>query len=365
MKKIAVLYLGRKGGGAKYSLEMTKALLEKNVNIFAIIAENIENRWRWENLKEKQNYKLYLLPTYSNKINFFKSFFPNTKYRDCINELMVYNPDAIYIPMITLNAWKIISHFDRKLIVTTIHDVVPHPGERNPLQYFIFENIKKRSSKFIVLTNSFRNIVSRKYNIAIENIGYIPHAGFCFNPAGAEPKCDEINYSILFFGRITPYKGLLVLLKAMEIIKSKIPMLKLVIAGDGDITEAENKIIKRNRDCINLITGWIPDDKIYGLFEKSDLVVLPYIEASQSGVAAASFGAGRTIIASNIGGLKEQVEPGGGVIFEAGNAEALADALVRFYSNTTIIKQKNEQALAYFKQALTWGASAQKLIDFL
>lgn len=365
MKRIAIVYLGRKGGGATYSLEITKALLKKNIEIFTIISEDIENRQQWENLTEYKNYTLRCLPTYSSKIGFLKSFFPNKKYKKCIQELKGWNPEAIYIPMITLNARKIISHFDRKIIVTTIHDIVPHPGERNILQYLIFESIKKRSSKLIVLTESFKNIVSQRYGVSIENVCHIPHAGFCFNPLDAKPKYNEIFYSILFFGRITPYKGLSVLLTAFELAKQTLPMLKLTIAGNGEISEYEQNIINRNRDCINIINQWLPETEIYNLFSKSDLVVLPYIEASQSGVAAAAFGAGRTIVASDIGGLKEQVEPGGGITVKPGSPEDLSSAIINLYRNPNLIKDKNKQALKYFEQALTWDASAQKLIKFL
>lgn len=176
---------------------------------------------------------------------------------------------------------------------------------------------------------------------------------------------NEIFYSILFFGRITPYKGLGVLLDAFELAKQTLPMLKLTIAGNGEVSESEQNIINRNHDCIDLINQWLPETEIYDLFSKSDLVVLPYIEASQSGVAAAAFGAGRTIIASDIGGLKEQVEPGGGITVKPCNPEALANALIELYRNPELIKEKNKQALKYFEQALTWDASAQKLIEFL
>lgn len=363
--KVGMVYLGRKGGGATYSYEMCRVLLRKNIKIFAIVSENIESRDRWINLKQEGSLILYFLPTYTNRFEFIKSFFLSPGYKKCVKELKKWSPDVIYIPMLTLNAWKIVRHFNRDKIVTTIHDLIPHPGERNPIQTLIFNYIKRKSSRYIVLTDSFKCKVSECYGVDLNKVLVLPHAGFCFRRSDTPPDFDMIHFSILFFGRITPYKGLGVLLGAIDKIRDSIPEIKLTIAGEGELRSSETAMIKRNSDIITLINHWISEEEIAQLFEQSDFSLLPYTEASQSGVAAASFGAGRTVVASDVGGLKAQVEAGGGIVIEAGSSEELADAIIMLYKDPQIIIAKNKEAFAYFQNELTWDASASKLIDFL
>lgn len=363
--KVGIVYLGRRGGGATYSYEMCRALLGRNIKIFAIVSENIEHRDRWENLKREGDLILYFLPTYTTQSEFIKSFFWSPGYKNCVDELKKWNPNVIYIPMLTLNAWKIVRHFNRDKIVTTIHDLIPHPGERNPIQTLLFNYIKRKSSRYIVLTDSFKCKIAECYGVKQDSVLVLPHAGFCFRKSKDIPNFDAIHFSILFFGRITPYKGLSVLLGAIDKIRDNIPNIKLVIAGEGEIKPSEIAIIERNPDTITLINTWISEEEIAQLFEQCDFSVLPYTEASQSGVAATSFGAGRTIIASDVGGLKAQVEAGGGIVIEAGSSEKLADAVIMLYKNPDVIEAKNREAFAYFQKELTWDASAAKLIDFL
>ena len=363
-RKIGLVYLGRKGGGATYSYEMAQAFIEKGLEIFAVIAKDIENRDRWENLFQNNGMRIVFLPTYSSKFGFLKSFLPNREYMRCVYDLKSWGLDVIYIPMLSLNARKIIKHFKGIDIVTTVHDLYPHPGEQNPIQYNIFEQIKKKSTKFIVLTKSFRNKVAQMYNVSQERVCFIPHAGFCFNKNGDLPNFSTIKNTILFFGRITPYKGLGILLKAMEHVKETLPSLRLVIAGNGDITSSEKDLIRQNAN-VTFINDWISEDKIVRLFAESDMTILPYVEASQSGVAAASFSAGRSVIASNVGGLKEQVEAGGGLIVDPGNIIELANAITNCYKHPNTIRERNRRAYEYFKTELTWSASASKLIEFL
>lgn len=362
---ICILYLGRKGGGASYALEMTKALLRNDeVSLFAILSEHIENRKQWEILAKEKHMKLCFLPTYTSKLGFIKSFLPINSYRKCVWALKQWGPQVIYLPMLSLNAWKILFQFNGIEIVTTIHDLYPHPGEQNILQRIIFEKIKKKSTKYVVLTESFKQSVSRLYKVSINKVCFIPHGRFCFSNIHP-PQFNSIRHRVLFFGRITPYKGVLILLKAMLLLKERIPEIQLTIAGKGELSPEESKIISDNSDRIELINDWISEETILKLFDKSDITILPYTEASQSGVAAISYGLGRTIIASDAGGLKEQIEEGGGRIFKSGDYTELANTIYQMYQNPQLITQLNIIAYNYSQKELSWDTSASKLINFL
>src|SRR6185312_4175108 len=52
---------------------------------------------------------------------------------------------------------------------------------------------------------------------------------------------------------------------------------------------------------------WVPEDELGSLFAWADVLVLPYKEASQSGVAPAAIAAGRFVVSTRVGGLAEQL----------------------------------------------------------
>lgn len=97
----------------------------------------------------------------------------------------------------------------------------------------------------------------------------------------------------------------------------------------------------------------------------SDAVVLPYNVSSQSGVAAASFGSGRPVVATPVGGLMEQVIPGTGVIAKDMSAEAFADALTVLIGDPMLFDRCGAGALHHGQMDLDWQDFAQSLGDVI
>jgi glycosyltransferase involved in cell wall biosynthesis len=124
---------------------------------------------------------------------------------------------------------------------------------------------------------------------------------------GREPlelKSIRIPY-FLFFGRIDKYKGIATLLKAYS--KLEEPKLPLVIAGKGNFTQ-EERALAESLAGILLLNRYIGDDEMVWLFEHAAAVVLPYIEASQSGIIPIAYKFSVPVIASDITGLVQFIE---------------------------------------------------------
>ena len=84
-----------------------------------------------------------------------------------------------------------------------------------------------------------------------------------------------------------------------------------------------------------MVNRWLGADEIAAALQRYDAVVLSYIEASQSGVAAAAYGSGMPVIATPVGGLSEQVQEGvTGVMAARVDARALAEAAKRLFEPT-------------------------------
>lgn len=365
MKKITSIYLGRKGGAVPYGFEMIKSLLGKGIIVQCILSELICNKTEWENLAQSTpSLKLIFLPTYQSKLGFFKDLFVSRPYKNVKKLIEDFNPDAIYLPMISLNARKFLNVFKQYPLITTIHDYTQHPGMENPITRYIFKKIELSSDKFVVLTSKYAPLLSAKYGIAMDHICHIPHANFSYYNNFKNEPTYTIKNNILFFGRISKYKGISVLLNTMTYLKHCLPNLRLTIVGNGHLDKKDLDIIQNNSDRICLINDWVPDSIVWKYFSDADITILPYIEASQSGVAALSFSSGRSVIATNVGGLEEQVLPAGGIIVPPNDPKILAESIIALYKSGRI-PVMNKQAYKYAKEILSWDESAKRLIRLI
>jgi glycosyltransferase involved in cell wall biosynthesis len=149
---------------------------------------------------------------------------------------------------------------------------------------------------------------------------------------------------ILFFGFVREYKGLKYLLKAMPLIRTKLPGLQLWVVGDfGGDREDYIKIIEEEgiKDNIRLVEGYIPDGEVEKYFAATDLVVLPYVSATQSGIAQIAYGFEKPVVVTNVGGLPDIVKNGEtGYIVESENETAIAEAVIKFFHNENKIDWK-------------------------
>lgn len=363
-KRITLIYLGRKGAGTTYSIEMVKNLLEKNCLLQCILSQKIENIKEWNKLKEQYSQSLFIeyAETYTNKYSFLiKLIFGYFKYASIRTKIVKFNPDFLYIPMLTLlSCYFLPKNFP---VVTTIHDIEQHLGEKNPLITFLYNKTIKQSNKIIVLSKKFIEEVHIKYKFKKQDIFVIPHANFTYYLPDNYTPTYQLHQRILFFGRIHPYKGLNVLLKAMPLIIEKIPSLQLRIAGNGKITQEEKALIQTLTPHLDLHIGWIDDKDIANLIKDTDIIILPYIEASQSGVIPLSYSFGKMVVATNVGGLSEQIFENTGILVHPNDSKELANAIIKLYEHPDTIIQMNKKAYYTAHNILTWEHSAHLLLD--
>jgi glycosyltransferase involved in cell wall biosynthesis len=167
---------------------------------------------------------------------------------------------------------------------------------------------------------------------------------------------------LLFFGRIVAYKGLDLLLDAYGQLKQTHPDLSLAICGAGDLTPYRAAI-----DALADVTvenRYIPEEELPGILERSDLMVLPYREASQSGVMALAEAAGMPVVGTPTGALVEQIAPGvNGLIADAVDGKALAYSIGRFLDDPGLYQRC---VLGISKHAEDrWSEAGERISSFL
>ncbi len=151
----------------------------------------------------------------------------------------------------------------------------------------------------------------------------VPH-GVLAQPGVRRPLPDRPV--ALFFGRAEPYKGLDVLVEAVRLLPSDVPLKVVVAAHGGDAERLARDTADDQRFEWRL--GFVRDEQIPSLFAESSFVVLPYRAATQSGVVPLAFANARSVVATTVGALPEAVEDGRtGMLVPPEDPNALAEAL--------------------------------------
>lgn len=226
----------------------------------------------------------------------------------------------------------------KKYFYLTVHDPKPHVGVDSKIKIqnkIIRFMLRKYAAGYLVHGELQKNILKEKENIHSKKIISIPHVAMRVQNA---IKYNWESRNILFMGRIEEYKGLKILCMALDIMQKNNIDFSVTIAGRGsDLDKNIDSINKINR--VKIINRYLSSMEIDELLRKSNVVVLPYIEGTQSGIAAMAIGHGRPIVATNVGSLGEIVlNHMNGLIVEANNPEELAEAITYIINNSDVAR---------------------------
>lgn len=167
---------------------------------------------------------------------------------------------------------------------------------------------------------------------------------------------------MLFFGFIRKYKGLDLLLKAMADERIRSRNIKLMVAGEFyDKRDAYDQLIAEHNlsDQLYLYTDFIPNADVGKYFSASDLVVMPYRDATQSGITQICFHFDKPMVVTNVGGLAESITDGKiGYVAEV-SPKSIADNILRFYDEgreaeliENIKEEKQKYSWDFFRDSI-------------
>lgn len=253
-------------------------------------------------------------------------------------------PDAVIIEWwhpYFAPCYTVLSKLLRKQVkVFLCHNVFPH--ERFPMDRLLTKMTLRTGNKFIVQSRmdaeDLKSIIPKADYIVTPHPTYnaFKMAGLSKEEARRQIGLEMGKPMLLFFGFVREYKGLKYLLKALPLVKQSVSDVKLWIVGDfGESKEEYLKLIADNglQNDIIIIDGYVPDKEVEKYFAATDLVVLPYISATQSGIAQIAYGFEKPVIVTNVGGLPEVVKDGKtGYVVNKENERELAEAIVKFFS---------------------------------
>lgn len=170
--------------------------------------------------------------------------------------------------------------------------------------------------------------------------------------------------NILFFGLIREYKGLDILIKAFGMLGKDY---NLIIAGEpyGSFDRYQSLIDNcPNRERIYLYPEYIKDSEVTRYFSASDICVLPYRSATQSGISSISYHFDLPMITTDVGGMKECIsDRGTGTVVGNPDPKEIAEA-IKVYFNNPEMQTEMRRNIASEKQRLSWNAFCGKLLQF-
>jgi glycosyltransferase involved in cell wall biosynthesis len=252
---------------------------------------------------------------------------------DLARRIRAFKPDVVHIQHGHLWFNFALPFLKPFPLVLTVHDAIPHPGDegaRNTPQVVTRFGFR-RADRLIVHGNAVKELMAHLCRIHVDIVDVIPHIAL-----GQDQACPDVierEYQILFFGRIWGYKGLEYLIRAEPLITRRFPQARIVIAGEGENFEKYRCLI-RNPNQFLILNEFISPQKQAELFRESSIVVLPYIEASQSGVIPIAYTFAKPVVATAVGALPEMVEHGStGFLVPPRNPSALAHAINTLLSN--------------------------------
>lgn len=242
---------------------------------------------------------------------------------------------------------RLLAAIGRKPLALMVHDPRPHLGAaRRPLRLRLWRQLWERRADYIL-------VHSRALAAELElqkPVRVLAHGADVRDEAFPPPTTP----TVLLFGRLEYYKGVRVLLRAMQTVWASRPDTLLVVAGKGPELAAVPE-----HPRIRTIAGYVPEADVDALLARASLVVLPYLEASQSGVGARAIGIGVPVIVTDVGGLPELALDDTYVV-RPDDSEALAAALLRHLDDAPPVR---EAVLSRARREFGWDSVAARAVE--
>ncbi len=259
-------------------------------------------------------------------------------------DLRAWNPDVIHVNSGHLWYAPLVAGWaGRTPLVCTLHDVAIHPGESRLYERMKLAPLLRHSRRIVLHSQALKDQALLKWRLSSDRAVVMP-CGLLESLDVRRPAVEENPFGLLFFGRMYAYKGLDVLLAALEWIIQEAPSVRLTIAGSGNLSPWM-PAIQRWGSHIRVLNRFISEDETAGVFQESALVILPYIEASQSGVAMMAAAFGKPVVASRVGAISEAVTDGvTGVLVPPRDPAALARAILQLLRDADVRQRMGRKA---------------------
>ena len=347
-----------RGGVAQYTTQLAESL-KARASLSVISFKRLYPSWLYPGGKDKEKAEKF-----NNNVKYLIDCYSPLSLRSVVKLVESKKPDLIIITWWTL-FWQpgsaYIAYSLRKKgfkVAFLCHNLYDHGAKG-----FITRVSKKllKSVNLYIVHSTEQEVELKQINPDAKVLKrVIPIYSSFPKPTKTFKKRGDLE--VLFFGFIRPYKGLEVLLDSLDLLKN--PQLHTTIIGEvwSNQQELEAKIASYEDLNIETHLGYMPEAEVANYFDRADVVVLPYLSATGSGVIPVAYNYGKPVLTTDVGGLKEAVIDGEtGWLVAPGSPRELADVIAG------ITREKAASmapAIKNFCKENSWDEMAQKIVEF-
>ncbi|MBU8537308.1 glycosyltransferase family 4 protein [Falsiroseomonas tokyonensis] len=354
--RILLWYWGRRGGGAQFTLGLAQALARRpGVTLSLSISRQGELLDGFRELSVSTD----IVDTYRDLRGFatgllrLPALTRRLQRSAAAADVVISGMTHVWTPLVAPALARA-----GRAFVPVVHDAAPHPGDFGWAWDWRLGRELDAARAAIALSDQVADALARR-RPALPLIRMRLPALLAPAPrqdALAAPPAGSLR--LLFFGRFRRYKGLDLLRDAFRLLHQAHPGVTLRVVGEGDAEACAPGL--GALPGVRLEQRWVAEAEIPALLAAADAVVLPYREASQSGIVPQALAMGVPVVAMPVGGLTEQLRAGG-LLAAAVTPAALAAALARLTDPAELARLRAEAREAGQAEA-DWDGQAEALL---
>ncbi len=330
-----------RGGIAHYTTILHQALCEQGHPVFFVSFKRQYPRWLFPGQSDRDP---SAAPIRASDVAYLLDPFNPLSWWAAARAIRHYRPQLVvfswWVPFWAPVFWTVIRLLRRvdARILFLCHNVLPHEGSwwANGLS-----RLTLRQGDGFIVHSALEEEQLRSF-LPQAQVRQNPHPTYAvFAETAAPASRDGVRArlgltgdTLLFFGFVREYKGLRYLFQALPRVLERHPVTLLVVGEFwGDVQEYRQLADRLGiADHLRIVDRYVPNEEVADYFIAADLVVLPYVSATGSGVAQIALGLGRPILVTDVPGLAELVQDGvNGLLVPPADAARLAEGIVRFF----------------------------------
>jgi glycosyltransferase involved in cell wall biosynthesis len=282
-----------------------------------------------------------------------------------------FNPDLVHDTSgnackWTFGLWPLLAQ--RWPLVITEHDPQPHVGMEG---FFprLTRHIAWRSADHFIVHGTKCQQALLKVGIDKRKVSTNRHGSFAIYNQQRHANVDEDGHSVLFFGELRPNKGIYRLAAIARRVQALLPAAKFMVVGRRTQLPSRAEMAKVHQTVATLKASpnfevhdrFVSDEEVEYFFRRAAVVILPYDEASQSGVIPLAFAFQKPVVAFAVGDLGESiVDTETGILVRHGDEEVFAQSIVALLQNAIRRRELGRRAYEWAQRELSWETIANK-----
>jgi glycosyltransferase involved in cell wall biosynthesis len=249
--------------------------------------------------------------------------------------------------VLSVSDWFFLSKIRHKKVYYILHDPVPHSGETHWRKKIVSSIYYKFIDKFLLYSTFSTDLFNRNFPRYAERTLTLQTPIYTNLKIPIQSKISSIGKKVLFFGRISPYKGVELFYAAAEHLSKEFKDVQFIIAGKAMGGYTPDFLSDNSNPQIKIINQFIDLETLSELMTESSFCVLPYLDATQSGVVMTAYAYDLPVLVSDCPGLMEYCFDSSNFSFRNGELSDLINKMRNLLVDESLI-QENKRDIGLY-----------------